>query len=123
MVLLSALWLFLKENPWAVLGALTTVAGIVFQVRQAFGKRISPEDRERVLAIALPLIEAGKVLAEKTKTPWDNVLVGVAQDLAARLQAEGVTVKPAAVVATVRQHEPSIANALAVKALKAGLKG
>lgn len=113
-------------NPY-VLGPLLTAVVIPLGVKlwRAL-KPLSAEEKDRVLGIALPLIAAGKDLAQKTATPWDNLVVGVAEKIAQELAADG-TVKPAAVPLVVKHLAPAgeveaITADLVRQALKTGIK-
>lgn len=121
---LSVAWHFLLENPLLVGSVLGTAAGALFYVRRLLNLRLKPEDRDRVLAIALPLIAAAKALAEKTGTKWDDVVVSVAERIATELQKEGLDQPGAAPLVIKHLADPAEVEAvtaeLVAKALKAG---
>jgi len=118
---LSLAWHFLLENPGTVFAALSALTGAVFYVRRLLNLRLKPDERDRILAIALPIIAGGKALAEKTKTPWDDLAVKLAERIAGELKDEGLASPGAVSLVSKHLDVENVTAKLVSTALKQGL--
>ncbi len=97
---IGGVWEWITSNPTAVGAGALGLVGLVFGFLGLLGKRplLKPEHAAILAQVGPPLIEQGRALAERTKTPWDDQAVKVIDKLVTELLAAG-TPKPAAVAA------------------------